>query len=87
LNSVTDFNGNQINITSNSDSLPTSATLGSAGDTITAAYDSTDSPSAIALKSGSTTLASFSYLDAPAGTSPHRWQRLRRDWPGIPRKE
>jgi hypothetical protein len=20
-------------------------------------------------------------------TPPHRWQRLRRDWPGIPRKE
>ena len=65
LDAVTDFNGNQISITNNGDSLPDSEVLGSTGDTISTTYDSTDSPSAIALKNSSTTLQSFSYSNAP----------------------
>src|SRR6266851_1692439 len=66
LTSLTDFNNHQITITPNADSLPASETLGSTGDTITATYDLTDRPSAIALKNGSTTLQSFTYSNAPA---------------------
>jgi RHS repeat-associated protein len=47
---------------------PGSETLGSSGDTITATYDNTDTPSALALKNASTTLQSFTYADSPAGT-------------------
>ena len=65
LNSVTDFNGHQIAITNNADSLPDSESLGSSGDAITTSYDATDSPSAITLKNSSSTLQSFSYSDAP----------------------
>ena len=67
LNSVTDFNGNQITIGNTADGLPNSAALGSTGDTITTAYDSTDMPSVIALKNSTATLQSFTYTDAPAG--------------------
>jgi trimeric autotransporter adhesin len=67
LTSVTDFNGHQITITPNADSLPASETLGSTGDTITATYDPTGTPSAITLKNTSATLQSFTYSDAPAG--------------------
>jgi RHS repeat-associated protein len=67
LDSVTDFDGNEISITNTSDSLPTSEVLGSTGDTITTSYDDTDSPSLIALKNSSATLQSFSYSDAPDG--------------------
>jgi len=67
LTSVTDFNGNSIAISDTADSLPYSETLGSSGDTISTTYDPTDSPSAINLKSGSTTLLGFSYSDAPSG--------------------
>jgi len=67
LTGVTDFNGQQISITNNSDSLPASEVLGSTGDTISPTYDSTDSPSAISLKNSSSTLQSFSYSDAPDG--------------------
>jgi RHS repeat-associated protein len=65
--SVTDFNSHQITITPSADSLPASETLGSSGDTISYTYDPTDTPSAIALQTGSTTLQSFTYTDAPAG--------------------
>jgi RHS repeat-associated protein len=67
VNSVTDFNGHQISITNNGDSLPLSETLASTGDTIATSYDSTDTPSAITLKNSSTILQSLSYSDAPAG--------------------
>ena len=67
LNAVTDFTGNQIAITSNGDSLPTSEAFGSTGDTVTTSYDSADAPSAIALQNSSATLQSFSYSDAPDG--------------------
>jgi RHS repeat-associated protein len=67
LNSVTDFNGNQITIGNTADGLPNSAALGSTGDTISTTYDNTDAASAIALKNGITTLQSFAYSDAPAG--------------------
>jgi RHS repeat-associated protein len=66
LTSVTDFNGHQIGITPNADGLPSSATLGSTGDTISYTYDQTDAPSEIALGNGSTTLQSFTYSDAPS---------------------
>jgi RHS repeat-associated protein len=65
--SATDFNGNQITITPNADGQPATLALGSTGDTISYAYDPTDSPSAITLKNSSTTLQSFAYSDAPAG--------------------
>jgi RHS repeat-associated protein len=67
LDSVTDFNGNQVSITPSTDLLPGSVALGATGDTITASYDGTDTPSAITLKNGGGTLQSFSYSDAPAG--------------------
>jgi RHS repeat-associated protein len=67
LTSVTDFNGNSISISNTADGLPYLATLGSSGDTISTTYDPTDSPSAINLKNGSTTLLGFSYSDAPSG--------------------
>jgi YD repeat-containing protein len=68
LDSVTDFNGHQIAITDNADSLPASETLGSTGDTVTTSYDANDDPSAITLKNSATTLQSFSYSDAPDGS-------------------
>ena len=66
--SVTDFNNQQIAITPNADGLPNSVTLGSTGDTISASYDNTDTPSAITLQNSNTTLQSFTYSDSPAGT-------------------
>jgi RHS repeat-associated protein len=66
--SVTDFNNQQIAVTPNADALPSSVTLGSTGDTISTTYDNTDTPSAITLQNSSTTLQSFTYSDAPAGT-------------------
>jgi RHS repeat-associated protein len=68
LTSVTDFNGQQITIGNTADGLPNSAGLGASGDTITTAYDAADDPSAITLKNSSSTLQSFAYADAPAGT-------------------
>jgi RHS repeat-associated protein len=67
LNSVTDFNGHQIAITNNGDSLPSAESLGSSSDTISTTYDSTDTPSAIALAGASGTLQSFAYSAAPSG--------------------
>ncbi len=68
LNSVTDFNGRQISITNNGNSLPSSETLATTGDTISYTYDQTSTPSAIALKNSTTTMQSFTYSEAPAGT-------------------
>ena len=69
LTSATDFNGHAITITPNPDGLATGETLGATGDTISTAYDPTDSPSSITLKnSGGTTLQSFSYSDSPNAT-------------------
>ncbi|HET7013040.1 MAG TPA: RHS repeat-associated core domain-containing protein [Streptosporangiaceae bacterium] len=68
LSSVTDFNGNKITVTDTADGLPASAALAATGDTITTTYDNTDTASAIALKNASSTLQSFTYSDAPAGT-------------------
>jgi RHS repeat-associated protein len=68
LTSVTDFNGHQISIGNTADGLPNSVGLGSSGDTLATTYDSTDSPSEIALKNSSSTLQSFTYSDSPAGT-------------------
>ena len=67
LTSVTDFNNKTISISNSADGLPYSETLGSSGDSIATTYDATDSPSAIDLESGSTTLLGFSYSDAPSG--------------------
>jgi RHS repeat-associated protein len=67
LNSATDFNGHQITIANNADSKPTSAVLGTTGDTITTSYDNTDRPSAISLANSGGTLQSFTYSDAPSG--------------------
>lgn len=67
LSAVTDFNGNKLAITESHDNLPTAVTLGSTGDTISATYDATDSPSLVSLAKGSTTLQSFAYSDAPSG--------------------
>jgi YD repeat-containing protein len=68
LNSVTDFNGNQISITNNGNSLPATETLATTGDTISYTYDQASNPSAIALKNGTTTLQSFAYSESPAAT-------------------
>jgi RHS repeat-associated protein len=68
LTGVTDFTGNKITISNTADSLPSSETLGSTGDTITTAYDPTDAASAITLKNTASTLVSFTYTDSPAGT-------------------
>ena len=67
LASVTDFNGNTISVSNTEDGLPDSESLGSSGDSIATIYDPTDSPSAIDLESGSSTLLGFSYADAPSG--------------------
>jgi RHS repeat-associated protein len=66
MTSATDFNGKEISITRNANELRTSVSLGSTGDTIATTYDNTASPSEIALDSGSTTLQSFTYSDAPS---------------------
>ncbi len=68
LSSVTDFNNHQISVGNNADGLTNSLGLGSSGDTITTTYDPTDTPSLISLKNSTSTLQSFSYSDAPAGT-------------------
>ena len=68
LNSVTDFNNHQISVGNTADGLANSLGLGSSGDTITTTYDPTDTPSAISLKNATSTLQSFTYSDAPAGT-------------------
>ena len=68
LTKVTDFNNNAITIGNTADGLPNSAGLGSSPDTITTTYDSTDAPSVIALKNGTSTLQSFTYTNSPAGT-------------------
>jgi RHS repeat-associated protein len=67
LTSVTDFNGHQIAVTPDADGTPSSATLGSTGDTISYTYDPTGSPSAVALQNSTSTLQSFTYSDAPDG--------------------
>ncbi len=67
LDSVTDFNGNQIAITNDDDGQPTSQVLGSTGDTISTSYDPAGNPSTIKLASSSATLQSFAYSDAPSG--------------------
>ncbi|MGD1012348.1 MAG: DUF6531 domain-containing protein, partial [Acidimicrobiales bacterium] len=67
LTSVTDFNNKSISITNTSDGLPYSEALGTSGDSIATTYDPTDSPSAMDLENGSTTLLGFSYSDAPSG--------------------
>jgi RHS repeat-associated protein len=67
LTSVTDFNGNTSAIGNSADGLPTSMTLGGSGDEVSTSYDATDSPSAIALTQGSTTLLGFSYSRSPSG--------------------
>jgi RHS repeat-associated protein len=68
MNSVTPFNGSEIDINSTADGLPYSETLGESGDTIATSYDNTDNPSQITLTSGSTTLQQFSYSDEPSGS-------------------
>jgi RHS repeat-associated protein len=68
LGSMTDFAGNKLSISNTADGLPSSQSLASTGDTVATSYDSTDTPSSITLNSASTTLQSFSYSDAPAGT-------------------
>ncbi len=68
LSSVTDFNNHQISVGNNADGLTNSLGLGSSGDTITTTYDPTDTPSLVALKNATSTLQSFTYSDAPAGT-------------------
>ena len=68
LSSVTDFNNHQISVGNNADGLTNSLGLGSSGDTITTTYDPTDTPSLISLKNSTSTLQSFAYSDAPAGT-------------------
>jgi RHS repeat-associated protein len=68
LNTVTDFNGHQLAIGNTADGLPDSVALGSSGDTVTTSYDNTDAPSVITLKNATSTLQSFAYSDAPAGT-------------------
>src|SRR5215469_6603584 len=67
LNSITDFNGKTIAIADTADGKPYSVTRGATGDTIETTYDSTDTPSEIALNNSTTTLQSFSYADSPAG--------------------
>jgi RHS repeat-associated protein len=67
LTSITDFTGAQTVIAPNADGLTSSMALGSTGDTIATSYDNTDEPSSIALKNSTSTLASFTYSDAPAG--------------------
>jgi RHS repeat-associated protein len=67
LTSFTDFNGNTTTVTDTADGLPAIQRLGSTGDTITTAYDSADTPSAISLANSASTLQSFTYSDAPAG--------------------
>ena len=68
LTSLTDFSGHSIGISTNADGLPTSATLGSTGDTITTSYDNVDNPSNISLKRGASTLQAFGYSFGPAST-------------------
>lgn len=70
LTSVSDFTGKTIDLTLNTDGSTTSETLGSSGNTVTTAYDSTGAMSSITLaNSSATTLQSFSYGDAPDGST------------------
>ncbi len=66
LASVSDFNGHSSAISNTADGLASALTLGNSGDTISAVYDATDSPSSITLGNGST-LQAFSYSDEPSG--------------------
>jgi RHS repeat-associated protein len=67
LDSVADFNGQQIAISDTPDGQPSMEMLGSTGDTISTSYNAADTPSAITLASSTATLLSFAYADAPAG--------------------
>jgi RHS repeat-associated protein len=67
LTGVTDFNGHQVAMTLNPNAAPTSTVLGLTGDTLSTTYDQTGAASAISLQSGSSTLQSFTYADAPDG--------------------
>ena len=67
LDSMGDFEGNTTSISSTADEVPSSINLGSSGDAISTTYDRTDSPSAIDLEQGSTTLLGFSYANSPSG--------------------
>ena len=68
LTSVTDFNSHQITITPNADGLAATVGLGATGDTISTTYDNADGVSSISLRNSGSTLQSFTYSDAPAGT-------------------
>jgi RHS repeat-associated protein len=67
VTALTDFNGHTVTISNTTDGQPSSATLGTTGDTVTTTYDGAGVPSAIALKNSTATLQSFGYADAPAG--------------------
>ena len=67
LQSVTDFNGHTSTLTYTADGLPSSVTLGSSGDTVNTTYAASDNVASISLESGSSTLAQFTYSDAPSG--------------------
>jgi len=67
MTSVTDFNGNSVNVSNTADGLPSSMVLGGSGDSISTTYSPEDSPSAISLSNSSTTLLGFSYSDEPSG--------------------
>lgn len=67
LTAVTDFSGNAVSISNTADGKPSSATLGTTGDTVTTTYDSAGGPSAVSLKTSTATLQSFTYSEAPAG--------------------
>jgi RHS repeat-associated protein len=67
LTSATDFNGNTTVIANTADGLPSSVGLGASGDVVSSTYAPTDSPSAINLTQGATTLLGFSYANVPSG--------------------
>ena len=68
LTGVTDFNGNQVAITSTADGSPTRYRSGQPATPSPRPTSAADNPSAITLKNSGTTLQSFSYSDSPAGT-------------------
>jgi RHS repeat-associated protein len=67
MTSVTDFEGNTVQVSDTADGLPSSMTLGTSSDTISTTYDPTDSASDITLTDSSTTLLGFSDSDEPSG--------------------
>jgi RHS repeat-associated protein len=67
LTNINDPNNTDLAVTNTADGQPDTITLAATGDTLTTSYDNTDTPQTITLADSTTTLASYTYTNAPAG--------------------